>query len=127
MAELKETQAKIRLGLEPAPPPKIKRSNMMRVLGDEAVKDPTAVEARVNREVQQRLMDHLAANESRKLSKEEKQKKRLENNEKDLAKGIYRQVYRIETLASGKHRFKINKFAEQLNLTGVCITNPKFC
>lgn len=34
MAELKETQAKIRLGLVPAPPPKVKKGNLMRVLGD---------------------------------------------------------------------------------------------
>jgi U4/U6 small nuclear ribonucleoprotein PRP3 len=34
MAELKEMQAKIRLGLIPAPPPKVKKGNLMRVLGD---------------------------------------------------------------------------------------------
>jgi U4/U6 small nuclear ribonucleoprotein PRP3 len=34
MAELKEMQAKIRLGLVPAPPPKVKKGNLMRVLGD---------------------------------------------------------------------------------------------
>ena len=34
MAELKENQAKIRLGLVPAPPPKVKKGNLMRVLGD---------------------------------------------------------------------------------------------
>lgn len=34
MAELKEQQAKIRLGLVPAPPPKVKKGNLMRVLGD---------------------------------------------------------------------------------------------
>lgn len=49
MADLKEQQAKVRLGLEPPEPPKVKASNMMRVLGEEAVKDPTAVEARVSR------------------------------------------------------------------------------
>lgn len=34
MADLKEMQAKIRLGLVPAPPPKVKKGNLMRVLGD---------------------------------------------------------------------------------------------
>lgn len=34
MAELKEMRAKIRLGLLPAPPPKVKKGNLMRVLGD---------------------------------------------------------------------------------------------
>jgi U4/U6 small nuclear ribonucleoprotein PRP3 len=34
MEDLKEMQAKIRLGLVPAPPPKVKKGNLMRVLGD---------------------------------------------------------------------------------------------
>jgi U4/U6 small nuclear ribonucleoprotein PRP3 len=34
MEDLKEQQAKIRLGLVPAPPPKVKKGNLMRVLGD---------------------------------------------------------------------------------------------
>ena len=66
MADLKEEQAKIRLGLVPAPPPKVKKGNLMRVLGEEAVKDPTAVEARVNREIADRHAKHLQANEERK-------------------------------------------------------------
>ncbi|EFY84839.1 U4/U6 small nuclear ribonucleoprotein Prp3 [Metarhizium acridum CQMa 102] len=39
MAELKEMQAKIRLGLIPAPPPKVKKGNLMRVLGDDQKKE----------------------------------------------------------------------------------------
>lgn len=40
MAELKEMQAKIRLGLVPAPPPKVKKGNLMRVLGDGMLPSP---------------------------------------------------------------------------------------
>lgn len=126
MADLKEQQAKIRLGLEPPPPPKVKKSNLMRVLGEEAVKDPTAVEARVNREIAERLDKHLATNEARKLTKEQKHEKLAEKQDKDAAKGIHVSVYRIESLANGRHRFKISKNAEQHALTGVCIMNPKF-
>jgi U4/U6 small nuclear ribonucleoprotein PRP3 len=124
--ELKEKQAKVRLGLEPPPPPKIKKSNMMRVLGEEAVKDPTAVEARVNKEIRERLEKHLQTNEERKLTKEQRAEKILQNQEKDVAKGIQCLVFRIETLANGRHRFKINKNADQLGLTGICIYSPKF-
>ncbi|RPB04173.1 PRP3-domain-containing protein [Choiromyces venosus 120613-1] len=123
---LKEKQAKVRLGLEPPPPPKIKKSNLMRVLGEEAVKDPTAVEARVNREIKERHEEHLKANEERKLSKEQRHEKLAANQEKDLARGIHVLVFRIETLANGRHRYKININAEQLALTGICILNPKF-
>lgn len=123
---LKEKQAKVRLGLEPPPPPKIKKSNLMRVLGEEAVKDPTAVEARVNREIRERHETHLKMNEERMLSKEQRLEKLVANQEKDLARGIHVLVFRIETLANGRHRYKININADQHALTGICILNPKF-
>ncbi|KAL2006705.1 hypothetical protein VTN00DRAFT_9373 [Thermoascus crustaceus] len=125
MADLKEQQAKIRLGLEPAPPPKVKKSNIMRVLGEEAVKDPTAVEARVNREIAERKEKHEAMNEERKLTKEQRREKLATQQEKDAEKGIYVSVYRIDSLANGRHRFKISKNAEQQALTGVCIMHPR--
>jgi U4/U6 small nuclear ribonucleoprotein PRP3 len=126
MAELKEQQAKVRLGLEPAPPPKVKKSNLMRVLGEEAVKDPTAVEARVNREIAERKQTHENMNEERKLTKEERQEKLAQQQEGDAAKGIFVTVYRVDSLANGRHRFKVSKNAEQDALTGVCIMHPKF-
>ncbi|KAF8455246.1 pre-mRNA processing factor 3-domain-containing protein [Kalaharituber pfeilii] len=126
MEELKEKQAKQRLGLEPAPPPKMTRANMMRVMGEEAVKNPTAVEARVDREIAERKNKHLQANEERKLTKEQKLEKLQQNREKDVQKGIFCLVFRIENLSSGKLMFKINKFAEQYGINGICILNPKF-
>lgn len=50
----KEKQEKIRLGLEPAPEPKLKMSNMMRVLGQQAVQDPTKIEAHVKEQMMKR-------------------------------------------------------------------------
>ncbi|KAH8426319.1 U4/U6-U5 snRNP complex subunit PRP3 [Aspergillus melleus] len=126
MADLKEQQAKIRLGLEPAPPPKVKKSNLMRVLGEQAVKDPTAVEARVTREIAERRANHEAANEERKLTKEERRDKLARQQEKDADKGIHMTVYRIDSLANGRNRFKISKNAEQNALTGVCVMHPRF-
>lgn len=126
MADLKEQQAKIRLGLEPAPPPKVKKSNLMRVLGEQAVKDPTAVEARVTREIADRREQHENMNEERKLTKEERREKLATQQEKDAERGIYVSVYRIENLANGRNRFKISKNAEQNALTGVCIIHPRF-
>ncbi|KAE8355002.1 pre-mRNA processing factor 3-domain-containing protein [Aspergillus coremiiformis] len=126
MADLKEQQAKIRLGLEPAPPPKVKKSNLMRVLGEEAVKDPTAVEARVTREITERRTKHDEANEERKLTKEERREKLAKQQEKDAEKGILMSVYRIDSLANGRNRFKVSRNAEQNALTGVCVMNPKF-
>lgn len=125
MAELKEQQAKIRLGLEPPPPPKVKKGNLMRVLGQEAVKDPTAVEARVNREIAERKQKHEDGNEERKLSKEERAEKIEKQQAEDAAKGIHVRVYKIDSLANGKHRYLISVNADENKLTGVCIMHPR--
>ncbi|KAI1139753.1 PRP3-domain-containing protein [Hypoxylon sp. FL0543] len=125
MADLKEEQAKIRLGLVPAPPPKVKKGNLMRVLGEEAVKDPTAVEARVNKEIADRHAKHVQANEERKLTKEQKHEKLATNQEKDAAKGLRMLVFKINSLENGQHRYKININADQLALTGLVIMHPK--
>lgn len=126
LADLKEEQAKIRLGLIPAPPPKIKKGNMMRVMGEEAVKDPTAVEAMVNQQIAERHQKHVDANEERKLTKDQKHEKLAANQEKDASKGLHLLVFKIGSLANGQHRFKVQKNAEQLALTGVCVMHPKF-
>ncbi|KAI1420737.1 pre-mRNA processing factor 3-domain-containing protein [Xylaria sp. FL1777] len=125
MADLKEEQAKIRLGLVPAPPPKIKKGNLMRVLGEEAVKDPTAVEARVNREIADRHAKHMETNEERKLTKDQRHDKLAKNQEKDVAKGVHMLAFKVNSLANGQHRFKVNKNAEQHNLKGLVIMHPK--
>lgn len=126
MADLKEQQAKIRLGLIPAPPPKVKKGNLMRVMGEEAVKDPTAVEAMVNAQIADRHNQHVQTNEERKLTKEQRHEKLASNQEKDAAKGLHLLVFKIGSLANGQHRFKVQKTAEQLALTGICIMHPKF-
>lgn len=125
LQDLKEEQTKIRLGLVPAPPPKVKKGNLMRVLGEEAVKDPTAVEARVNKEIADRHVKHVEANNERKLTKEQKHEKLTLNQEKDAAKGLRILVFKINSLANGQHRYKIDMNAKQMNLTGICIMHPK--
>lgn len=125
MADHKEEQAKIRLGLKAPPPPKVKKSNLMRVLGNEAVKDPTAVEARVNREIAQRAEDHETANAERQLTKEQRLEKLAAQQEADATMGMKVLVFKIDNLSYGKHRFQINKNAEQQALTGITIFHPK--
>ncbi|KIW24047.1 uncharacterized protein PV07_09786 [Cladophialophora immunda] len=125
MADLKEEQAKIRLGLVPPPPPKVKKSNLMRVLGEEAVKDPTAVEARVNREIAERQQKAEEANLARKLTKEQRAEKLVKQQAEDAARGIQIRVYKIDSLANGKHRYQVSVNADQNALTGVVIMHPK--
>lgn len=122
--EHKEIQAKIRLGLEPPPPPKVKRGNMMRVMGEQAIADPTAVEMLVESQIQERQDKHEADNEERKLTKEQRHEKLAENQQKDAQKGLHMCVFKIDTLAFGKHRYQIDNNAKQQALTGITIFHP---
>ena len=126
MADLKEHQMKVRLGMEAPDPPKVKRGNMMRILGEEAVKDPTAVEARVNREIAERAQKHEEMNENRKLSKEEKHEKLDAKKAKDMEKGVVLTVYKIDSLSNGRHFFKVQKNLEQIGGLGLILSSPKF-
>lgn len=121
MADMKEEQAKIRLGLIDPPAPKVKKSNMMRVLGEQAVKDPTAVEARVNKEIAGRKAKHEADNADRALTKEQKAEKLKVQQEADAKKGVRVAVFRVESLASGKHRYLVDVNAKQNALTGLVV------
>ena len=124
MADMKEEQAKIRLGLIEPPAPKVKKSNMMRVLGEQAVKDPTAVEARVNREIAQRAADHHKANADRQLTHDERVEKLKSQQAGDEARGVKMAVFRVEDLSSGKHRYQIDVNAKQHALTGMVVLHP---
>ncbi|KAK3703085.1 U4/U5/U6 small nuclear ribonucleoprotein prp3 [Vermiconidia calcicola] len=124
MADMKEEQAKIRLGLVEPPAPKVKKSNMMRVLGEQAVKDPTAVEARVNREIAARATDHSRANEERKLTKEQREEKLKTQQAGDEARGVRVAVFKVNDLSSGKHRYQVDVNAKQNALTGLVVLHP---
>ncbi|KAF2803194.1 PRP3-domain-containing protein [Mytilinidion resinicola] len=125
-AENKEKQAKIRLGLEPPPPPKVKRGNMMRVLGEQAIADPTAIEALVEKQIRERQEAHEEANEARRLSKDQRHEKLSAQQAADAAKGMHLCVYKINNLSYGKHRFQVDKNAKDNALTGITILNPNF-
>lgn len=57
----KEKQELIRQGLLEAPEPKVKISNLMRVLGEEATADPTAIEQKVQHQMRERAQVTTAA------------------------------------------------------------------
>lgn len=126
MAELQDKQDRQRMGLLPPDPPKVKLSNMMKVLTSDAVADPTKIEARVRREMLQRKKTHEQANERRKLTDEQRKEKVEKKREADESRGIVTTAYKIKYLTNPAHRFKVRKNAEQHGLTGVLIFNPRF-
>ncbi|KAG0329398.1 hypothetical protein BGZ99_002109 [Dissophora globulifera] len=123
---LKEKQDKIRLGLLPPDAPKVKLANMMRVLGQEAVLNPTEIEMKVREQVAARLQGHLDMNAERKLTPEERKMKEMKKKDDDLAKGIHVSLYKINDLSHPQKKFKVDRNAIQLGLTGVVLIYPTF-
>ncbi|KAF8933629.1 hypothetical protein BGZ52_007154 [Haplosporangium bisporale] len=123
---LKEKQDKIRLGLLAPDAPKVKLANMMRVLGQEAVLNPTEIEMRVRQQMAERLQTHLDANAERKLTVEERKTKEQKKKEEDLNNGIHVSVYKINDLSHPQKRFKVDTNAQQYGLTGIVLMHPIF-
>lgn len=125
-ARHKEKQDRIKLGLDPPPPPKVKLSNLMNVLTNEAIKDPTGVEMKVRKDVEDRLQKHLKENEKRKLTPEQRHEKIKLQHEKDMDRGYFTTVYRVESLEDPQQFFKVDINAKQLDLVGIILKNPRF-
>ncbi|XP_064416711.1 U4/U6 small nuclear ribonucleoprotein Prp3 isoform X2 [Latimeria chalumnae] len=117
----KELQEKVRLGLMPPPEPKVRISNLMRVLGTEAVQDPTKVEAHVRAQMAKRQKAHEEANAARKLTAEQRKEKKAKKLKEDTSQGVYISVYRVRNLTNPAKKFKVEANANQLYLTGVVV------
>ncbi len=123
----KVTQDRVRLGLDAAPPPKVKLSNLMSALSHEYIQDPTQVEMRVRNEIKGRYDTHVKMNEDRKLTPEqrhEKQKKKDEERKK--RDGVYSAIFKIDKLVDPQHKYKVDINAKQLDFTGLTVIGPKF-
>jgi len=119
-----EIRDKIKMGILQPPPPKVKMSNLMRVLGDEAIADPSTVERKVRQQVEQRRKEHEQRNEARKLPAEERKQKKKEKWMDESQPTTQVLVFKIRDLTNKRHLFKIDMNAQQFHLTGCCITCP---
>ncbi|KAH0956150.1 hypothetical protein HN011_001978 [Eciton burchellii] len=122
----KEEQEKIRLGLEPPPEPKLRISNLMRVLGTEAVQDPTKIEAHVRQQMAKRQKAHEDANAARRLTADQRREKKARKLKEDTSLGVYVAVYRIRDLNNLSKKFKVETNAKQFYLTG-CVMLFRDC
>ncbi|MGH0134461.1 UNVERIFIED_CONTAM: hypothetical protein FKN15_013549 [Acipenser sinensis] len=73
--------------------PPVRISNLMRVLGTEAVQDPTKVEAHVRAQMAKRQKAHEEANAARKLTTEQRKEKKAKKLKEDLSHGVHIAVY----------------------------------
>jgi U4/U6 small nuclear ribonucleoprotein PRP3 len=121
----RDYQDKIKMGLTKPPPPKVKMSNLMRVLGDQAIADPSAVEKKVRAQMQERSAAHEARNEANKLAPEERRKKKIAKwRETKESEGCHVLLFKVKSLASKRYIFKIDQNAQQYHMTGFCIASP---
>jgi len=117
----KEKQAQIRVGLLAPPPPKVKISNMMKALLNEAVQDPSKIEQQVRAAMAQRQRNHDLRNEERKLKPEERRQKKLKKIMDETAIEVVVAIYRVEDFSNPQHRYKVDINAAQLHLTGCVV------
>ena len=121
VAREQEKQEMIRQGLLEPPKPKVKISNLMRVLTDTAAADPTAIEKEVRAQMAERAEAHEDRNLARALTPAERKEKKLRKMFEETGGGTgetHVRVYRIESLRNPKHKFRVDINAQENRLTG---------
>jgi U4/U6 small nuclear ribonucleoprotein PRP3 len=130
IARENEKQDLIRQGLLEPPKPKVKISNLMRVLGAEATADPTAIEAEVRRQMAERAAAHEDRNLARQLTPAERREKKLKKllDVHPAASGgggagevTHVAVYKIGDLSLPQLRFKVEVNAKENHMTGIAL------
>lgn len=66
----------------------------MRVLGNDAIQDPTKVEQHVRAQMAKRKREHELANAARKLTSEQRKDKKAKKLKEDVSSGVHVAIYR---------------------------------
>lgn len=78
----------------PPDAPKVKIANLMRVLGNEAIQDPTKVESMVRKQMAERQDQHEMHNAVGKLTEEQRKEKKAQKLAEDTTNGVRVAVFR---------------------------------
>ncbi|XP_022139033.1 protein RDM16 isoform X4 [Momordica charantia] len=122
LAKEKDRQEMIRQGLIEPPKPKVKMSNLMKVLGSEATQDPTKLEKEIRAAAAEREQAHIDRNIARKLTpaeRREKKERKLFDDANSLENFV--SVYKIYDLSHPQARFKVDVNARENRLTGCAV------
>ena len=123
LAKEKDRQEMIRQGLLEPPKPKVKMSNLMKVLGSEAVQDPTRLEMEIRTATAEREQAHVDRNIARKLTpserREKKERKLFDDSTNTVETTVC--VYKIRDLSHPQTRFKVDVNAQENRLTGAAV------
>ncbi|WCJ19453.1 U4/U6 small nuclear ribonucleoprotein Prp3 [Euphorbia peplus] len=122
LAREKDKQEMIRQGVIEPPKPKVKMSNLMKVLGAEATQDPTRLEKEIRSAAAEREQAHIDRNIARKLTpaeRREKKERKLFDDQSTLETIV--SIYKINSLKHKKTRFKVDVNAQENRLTGCAV------
>ncbi len=117
----KEKLDKIMMGLLPTPEPKFKLSNFMKILGDQAVLDPSKVELKVLEQIKQRQIVHEVRNEAAKLTPAERAKKQTKKLTEDTSRQVHVAIFKINDFSNTKNSWKVDINAQQYQLSGLVL------
>ncbi|XP_030931616.1 protein RDM16 isoform X2 [Quercus lobata] len=122
LAREKDKQELIRQGLIEPPKPKVKMSNLMKVLGSEATQDPTRLEKEIRSAAAEREQAHIDRNIARKLTPAERREKKERKlfDESNTPEAIV-SVYKINDLSHPQTRFKVDVNAQENRLSGCAV------
>lgn len=121
----KEKQQKIKLGLIPPPPPKANLKSFMRVHLQAGIEDPTQLEKRIRKEIEQRIQNHQARNEANKLTPQERKEKKRKKAQEDAQKELRLVLFKVDDISHPQNRFKVNANANDLHISGCVLTAGK--
>ncbi|KAK3141999.1 hypothetical protein QOZ80_4BG0340890 [Eleusine coracana subsp. coracana] len=121
LAKEKDRQEMIRQGLLEPPKPKVKMSNLMKVLGSEAVQDPTRLELEIRTAAAEREQAHVDRNIARKLTPSERREKKERKLFDDPTVETIVCVYKVRDLSHPQTRFKVDVNAQENRLTGAAV------
>ena len=116
-----ERQELVRKGVIEPPKPKVKLSNLHRVLGLAAAADPTAIEQEVRRQMAEREQEHRERNLASMLTPAERREKKIKKMFDD-APETHVAVFKVPQVRNKRIRFKLSINAEQNHLTGRLVT-----
>ncbi|XP_076948145.1 protein RDM16-like [Bidens hawaiensis] len=129
LATEKNRQEMIRQGLLEPPKPKVKMSNLMKVLGSEATQDPTRLEMEIRSAAAEREQAHVDRNIARKLTpsekREKKERKLFDDNSNTLETIV--NVYKVNDLSRPQTRFKVDVNAQENRLSGCAVISEGIC
>lgn len=126
MEREQEKRDQIRMGLRPPDPPRVKLSNLMRVLGESAAANPTKVEREVVKQLEKRLKEHQDRNEARKLTEEQKRAKKARQwqGSRHGTEPAALALFLLPDVTERQILYKLHVNAKELHLKGVLLLCP---